>query len=54
LKHVGIVRDANTFFHASSSKGVTISEFAGYWEKRITGFRRAPLAMLPELMKAVE
>lgn len=54
LKHVGIVRDANTFFHASSSKGVTVSEFSGYWEKRITGFRRAPLAMLPELMKAVE
>jgi len=54
LKHVGIVRDANTFYHASSSKGVTISEFAGYWEKRITGFRRAPMAMLPELMKAVE
>jgi cell wall-associated NlpC family hydrolase len=54
LKHVGIVRDANTFFHASSSKGVTISEFAGYWEKRITGFRRAPVAMLPQLMKAVE
>lgn len=54
LKHVGIVRDANTFFHASSSKGVTISEFAGYWEKRVTGFRRAPMAMLPDLMKAVE
>ena len=54
LKHVGIVRDANTFFHASTSKGVTVSEFAGYWEKRVTGFRRAPLAMLPELMKAVE
>ena len=54
LKHVGIVRDAQSFFHASSSKGVTISEFAGYWEKRITGYRRAPLALLPELMKAVE
>lgn len=54
LKHVGIVRDATTFYHASSSKGVTISEFAGYWEKRITGFRRAPLALLPELLKATE
>lgn len=54
LHHVGIVRDANTFFHASSSKGVTISEFAGYWEKRITGYRRAPASMLPQLMKAVE
>lgn len=54
LKHVGIVRDANTFYHSSSSKGVTISEFAGYWEKRITGYRRAPLALIPQLMKAVE
>jgi cell wall-associated NlpC family hydrolase len=54
LKHVGIVRDATTFYHSSSSKGVTISEFAGYWEKRITGYRRAPLALIPQLMKAVE
>lgn len=54
LKHVGIVRDANTFYHSSSSKGVTVSEFAGYWEKRITGYRRAPLALIPQLMKAVE
>ena len=54
LTHVGIVRDANTFYHSSSSKGVTISEFAGYWETRITGFRRAPLALLPQLMKTIE
>ncbi len=54
LKHVGIVRDATTFYHASSSKGVTVSEFAGYWEKRITGYRRAPLALIPQLMQAVE
>lgn len=54
LKHVGIVRDAQTFYHASSSKGVTISEFAGYWEKRITGYRRAPLSLLPQFLKAVE
>ncbi|MBI1764537.1 MAG: C40 family peptidase [Acidobacteria bacterium] len=54
LKHVGIVRDATTFYHASSSKGVTVSEFAGYWEKRITGYRRAPLALIPQLMRAAE
>lgn len=42
LGHVGIVIDENTFFQASSSKGVTFSPFAGYWEKRIVGFRRIP------------
>jgi cell wall-associated NlpC family hydrolase len=41
-KHVGIIRDANSFYHASRSKGVTISYFDDYWRKRITGYRRAP------------
>lgn len=44
LKHVGVVIDENTFYHASSSQGVTFSSFEGYWGKRITGFRRVPLA----------
>jgi cell wall-associated NlpC family hydrolase len=43
LGHVGIVADENGFYHASSSKGVTYSPFAGYWEKRIVGFRRIPV-----------
>ena len=42
LGHIGIVADANGFYHASSSKGITYSPFAGYWEKRIVGFRRLP------------
>ena len=42
LGHVGIVADANGFYHASSSKGITYSPFAGYWEKRVVGFRRIP------------
>ncbi len=42
LGHVGIVADANGFYHASSSKGITYSKFAGYWEKRVVGFRRIP------------
>jgi hypothetical protein len=54
LKHVGIVRDDKTFYHSSSSKGVTVSEFAGYWEKRITGYRRAPMAMLPQILQSNE
>jgi cell wall-associated NlpC family hydrolase len=45
LGHVGVVIDQNTFYQASSSKGVTFSPFAGYWEKRIVGFRRIPLNM---------
>ncbi len=49
LKHVGIVRDASTFYHASRSQGVTLSTFAGYWESRITGYRRAPEPAVPEL-----
>lgn len=43
LGHVGIVIDENTFFQASSSKGVTFTPFAGYWSKRIVGYRRIPI-----------
>jgi cell wall-associated NlpC family hydrolase len=43
LKHVGIVADANGFYHASTSQGVTYSPFNEYWSSRITGFRRVPL-----------
>lgn len=43
LGHVGIMIDENTFFHASSSKGVTFSKLEGYWEKRVVGYRRVPL-----------
>jgi len=43
LKHVGIVADANGFYHASTSQGVTYSPFNEYWTSRITGFRRVPL-----------
>lgn len=45
LKHVGIVRDAKSFYHASRSHGVTLSTLDGYWGERITGYRRAPAAM---------
>ncbi|MEZ5426632.1 MAG: C40 family peptidase [Pyrinomonadaceae bacterium] len=46
LGHIGIVVDKKGFYHASSSKGVTYSQFEGYWEKRIVGFRRVPLEKL--------
>lgn len=44
LGHVGIVADENGFYHASSSKGITYSKFAGYWSKRIVGYRRVPFS----------
>src|SRR5947209_1227502 len=50
LHHVGIVADANGFFHASSSHGVMYSRFNDYWLKRISGFRRVPLAHSPSLV----
>ncbi|HJR07984.1 MAG TPA: C40 family peptidase [Pyrinomonadaceae bacterium] len=46
LKHVGIVADANGFYHASTSQGVTYSPFNEYWTSRIRGFRRVPLPAL--------
>ncbi|MEP7337280.1 MAG: NlpC/P60 family protein [Acidobacteriota bacterium] len=54
LKHVGIVRDAFTFYHASRSQGVTLSTFAGYWQSRITGYRRSPEPAVPEPLKISE
>jgi cell wall-associated NlpC family hydrolase len=43
LGHMGIVADENGFYHASSSKGITYSKFAGYWQNRIVGYRRIPI-----------
>ncbi len=43
LTHVGIVRDSFSFYHASSSQGVTRSFFSDYWGERIVGYRRVPL-----------
>jgi peptidoglycan endopeptidase LytE len=45
LKHVGIVADANGFYHASSSHGVQYAPFNDYWKARIVGYRRIPLPM---------
>lgn len=43
VKHVGIVRDANSFYHASRSKGVVLSTYNTYWKRRLTGYRRSPV-----------
>jgi cell wall-associated NlpC family hydrolase len=46
LAHVGVVADANGFYHASRRHGVIYSPFNEYWVKRIDGFRRIPLPAL--------
>ena len=46
LAHVGVVADANGFYHASRHHGVIYSKFDDYWTKRIDGFRRVPLTTL--------
>lgn len=50
LGHMGIVADANGFYHASSSKGITYSPFAGYWSGRIVGYRK----LLPEAAQMIK
>lgn len=40
LTHIGIVADANGFYHSSRSHGVVYSPFNNYWLSRIDGFRR--------------
>src|SRR5688572_32312140 len=40
LTHVGVVADANGFYHASRRHGVVYQPFNEYWLKRIDGFRR--------------
>lgn len=39
LKHCGIVNDANTFYHADSKKGTTVSPLQPYWKDKISGYR---------------
>lgn len=48
LGHIGIVADENHFYHASSSKGVTLSKLDGYWAKRIVGYRQM---LTPDVQK---
>ena len=43
LTHVGIVADANGFYHASRHKGVVYQPWTKYYLSRVDGFRRVPL-----------
>ena len=42
LKHVGIVKDRESFYHAQVSIGTNLSAFDPYWRRKICGFRRFP------------
>jgi hypothetical protein len=44
LKHVGIVRDQGSFYHAQVSKGTNLSAFEPYWRDKIYGFKKIPLS----------
>ena len=41
ISHVGMVVNSTTFVHASTSKGITYTEFSNtYWKPKVVGFRR--------------
>ena len=39
MKHVGVVKDKESFYHAQIRKGTNLSEFDPYWRQKICGFR---------------
>jgi cell wall-associated NlpC family hydrolase len=43
LKHVGIVKDRESFYHAEVSIGTNRSGFDPYWRRKICGFRSMPI-----------
>lgn len=42
LTHVGVVRDQWSFYHSSSTLGVTRSFYSEYWGERVVGYRVIP------------
>lgn len=42
VSHVGLMIDSKRFVHASSSKGVIISEMAGYYQRNFVKYGRVP------------
>lgn len=42
VSHVGMMIDERRFVHASSSKGVIISEMIGYYERKFVKYGRVP------------
>lgn len=44
LRHVGIVENQDTFFHAQTGQGTRRSPFEPYWRSKVIGFRAIPLS----------
>ena len=42
LKHIGIINDATSFYHAQVSVGTNRSQMTPFWRKKIYGYRRLP------------
>jgi len=42
LKHVGIVNDDRSFYHAESRIGTNLSRFDPYWRRKVFGVRALP------------
>lgn len=40
LKHVGVVKDSERFYHAQSSKGTNLSPLRPYWSGKLVGYRK--------------
>jgi cell wall-associated NlpC family hydrolase len=43
LKHCGIVNGRDSFYHAATTQGTSLSRFEPYWGSRVCGFRRIRL-----------
>ena len=41
MKHMGIVNDRSSFYHAQTSKGTNLSRLAPYWQNLVCGYRKA-------------
>jgi len=39
LKHVGIVNDRDTFYHAQTSVGTNLARFGPFWRQKVCGYR---------------
>ena len=39
LKHVGIVNDRDSFYHAQTHAGTNLSRFDAFWRQKVCGYR---------------
>jgi hypothetical protein len=42
LKHIGIIDDATSFYHAQVSIGTNHSNMTPFWRRKIFGYRKLP------------